>query len=434
MLTRLILGFHAGTFLNQTAIPLNVGADLSDGRAPVSPFVQARAASRRDHPVHANTTSSSDWYTPMTIANLTIDPPAKRVERFETLVIGAGQAGLAIGHHLASREVDFAVLSDESRIGDNWRNRWDSLRLFTPARYSGLPGMPFPAEPGHLADKDDVADYLERYAERFDVPVRLNSPVRSIASNGDHFVVRVDGSDTRLEATNVVVATGAFQRPQIPAIASRLSPAIVQLHSSEYRNPFTLPDGPVLVVGAGNSGAQIALELARHRKVWLAGRNTGHLPRRVLGRDVFDWIWPVINRANAGTAIGRRLRQKASSGGDALIGIPERELVAAGVCRVGRLEDERGGLPVCGDAVLEPRVIIWCTGFAPDYRWIDLPIFERTGYPRHDRGVVPEAPGLFFLGLRFQYRMTSSLIGGVGADAAFIAEQVARRCDALLPA
>ena len=370
----------------------------------------------------------------MTIADLTIAPPAKRVERFETLVIGAGQAGLAAGYHLAARDVDFAILSNESRIGDNWRKRWDSLRLFTPARYSGLPGMPFPAPPAHLADRDEVADYLERYATRYDLPVRLNSPVRSITSNGEHFVVRVDGSDTRLEASNVVVATGAFQRPQIPAIASRLSPGILQLHSSEYRNPFMLPDGPVLVVGAGNSGAQIALELARHRKVWLAGRNTGHLPRRVLGRDVFDWIWPVMTRATAGTRIGRRLRRNASSGGDALIGIPEGEIAAAGVCRVERLEEERGGLPVCGDTVVEPRVIVWCTGFAPDYRWIDLPIFDEEGHPRHDRGVVPDAPGLFFLGLRFQYRMTSSLIGGVGADAAFIAEQVAKRCEALVPA
>jgi putative flavoprotein involved in K+ transport len=359
----------------------------------------------------------------MTIANLTIHPPSKRVERFETLVIGAGQAGLAVGYHLASRDVDFLILSDETRIGDNWRKRWDSLRLFTPARYSGLPGMPFPAAPAHLADKDEVAYYLEQYASRFDLPVRLNSKVRSISSDGEHFIVRIEGTETRLEASNIVVATGAFQRPHVPAIASRLTPSIVQLHSSEYRNPLALPDGPVLVVGAGNSGAQIALELAQHRKVWLAGRNTGHLSRRALGRDIFDWIWPVVTRV-----------KKGGPGGDALIGIPEHTLQAAGIRRVGRLEDAQGGLPVCGDTVLEPRVVVWCTGFVPDYRWIELPIFSPNGYPRHDRGVIAEAPGLFFLGLRFQHRMTSSLIGGVGADAAFIAEQVAQRCEALLPA
>jgi putative flavoprotein involved in K+ transport len=189
-----------------------------------------------------------------------------------------------------------------------------------------------------------------------------------------------------------------------------------------------------LVVGAGNSGAQIALELAGQRKVWLAGRNTGHLPRRVLGRDVFDWIWPMLTRATTDTWLGKRLRRSATTGGDALIGIPERELTAAGVRRVGRLDAERGGFPVCDGEVLEPRVIVWSTGFAPDYRWIDLPILEDSGYPRHERGVVADAPGLFFLGLRFQQRMSSSLIGGVGADAAYIAERVAERSEALLPA
>lgn len=368
----------------------------------------------------------------MTIAVETIPSRPKRVERYDTVVIGAGQAGLAVGHHLAARDVDFVILSDERRVGDNWRKRWDSLRLFTPARYSGLPGMPFPATPNYLADKDEVGDYLERYAERFDLPVRLNSPVQSVTSDGDHFTIVIAGSETRLEASNVIVATGAFQRPYIPAVASRLTSSIVQLHSSSYRNPLALPGGPVLVVGAGNSGAQIALELAGQRKVWLAGRNTGHLPRRILGRDVFDWIWTVLTRATVDTRFGRRLRRKAKSGGDALIGIPEREMVGAGVCRVGRLEAERGGLPVCDGRVLEPRVIVWCTGFAPDYGWIDLPVFDDGGYPRHDRGVVPEAPGLFFLGLRFQRSMSSSLIGGVGADAAYIADQVAQRSEVLV--
>jgi putative flavoprotein involved in K+ transport len=367
----------------------------------------------------------------MTIGVETISSRPKRVERYDTVVIGAGQAGLAVGHHLAARDVDFVILSDERRVGDNWRKRWDSLRLFTPARYSGLPGLPFPATPNYLADKDEVGDYLERYAERFDLPVRLSSPVQSVTSDGDQFTIVIAGSQIRLEASNVIVATGAFQRPYIPAIASRLTSSIVQLHSSNYRNPLALPDGPVLVVGAGNSGAQIALELAGQRKVWLAGRNTGHLPRRVLGRDVFDWIWPVLTRATVDTRFGRRLRRKARSGGDALIGIPEREMVGAGVCRVGRLEAERGGLPVCDGRVLEPRVIVWCTGFAPDYGWIDLPVFDDGGYPLHDRGVVPEAPGLFFLGLRFQRSMSSSLIGGVGADAAYIADRVAQRSEVL---
>jgi len=347
-----------------------------------------------------------------------------RVERYETLVVGAGQAGLAVGHELARRDADFVILSDESRVGDNWRRRWDSLRLFTPARYSGLPGMPFPAPPAHLADKDEVADYLERYAERFELPLRLGARASALRRADHGFVLTAGG--VRYEAEQVVVATGAFQRPRIPALAPRLAPDIHQLHSSEYRNPLALPEGPVLVVGAGNSGAQIALELAQSRKVWLSGRDTGHLPRRALGRDLFDWVWPVMTRATMATRLGRRLRARGRRG-DALIGIPEAALTAAGVRRVARLETERAGLPACGDEVLAPRVVVWCTGYQPDYPWIELPIFDESGAPRHERGVVPEEPGLHFVGLRFQYRATSSLLGGVGADAAYVAERVARR-------
>jgi putative flavoprotein involved in K+ transport len=350
-----------------------------------------------------------------------------RVERVATLVIGGGQAGLAVGHHLAGRDVDFLILDAERRTGDVWRRRWDSLRLFTPAGYSGLPGMVFPAPPSHLPDKDEVADYLERYAERFDLPVRHGTRAESLRWDGERYVVYA--GDTRFEADNVVVATGPFQRPVVPNVSTRLASSIHQLHSSQYRSPFDLPDGPVLVVGAGPSGAQIALELARYRKVWLAGRDTGHLPRRLLGRDLFDWIWPLMTRATLDTRLGRRLRASASRGGDALIGLPERTLVDGGVVRVGRVTEERGGLPVCGGTVLDPRVVVWSTGFTSDYHWIDLPIFDEAGRPRHERGVAAEAPGLYFVGLRFQHRMTSSLVGGVGADAAFVAEQVVRRVE-----
>jgi putative flavoprotein involved in K+ transport len=355
-------------------------------------------------------------------------PPHRRVERFETIVVGGGQAGLSVGFHLAQREVDFAILTGESRVGDNWRRRWDSLRLFTPAAYSGLPGMPFPAPPAHLPDKDELADYLERYAERFDLPVRLDTHVDSLEWDGERYVLRAGGSI--FEADSVVVATGAYQAPRIPSVAARLDSRIEQLHSSEYRNPFELPDGPVLVVGAGNSGAQIAIELARFRKVWLSGRTPSRLPRRFLGRDLFQWIWPVMTRATADTRLGRRMIERMRGRGEARIGIPERALRESGVIRVGRLEQERGGLPECGGEVLEPRVIVWCTGFAPDYGWIHLPIFGEDGYPRHHRGLVADAPGLYFVGLRFQYRIISSVLGGVGPDAAFVAQQVAQRCEA----
>jgi putative flavoprotein involved in K+ transport len=352
---------------------------------------------------------------------------SRRVERFDTIVVGGGQAGLSAGYHLQERDVDFVIVDAQQRLGDVWRTRWDSLRLFTPAKYSGLPGMPFPATPGHLPDKDEMADYLERYAERFDLPVRSGTRAERLSHDGDRWTLRTDRGT--LEANNVVVATGPFQRPRLPAVASQLDAGIVQLHSSAYRSPFDLPEGPVLVVGAGNSGAQIALELARHRQVWLAGRNTGHLPRRLLGRDLFDWLWPVMHRFTLDTRLGRRMRRRAAGGGDALIGIPERSLVAGGVVRVGRVESARDGWPVCGDTALRPRTIVWCTGFASDYQWIDAPVFDERGWPRHTRGVVAEVPGLYFLGLRFQHRMSSSLVGGVGEDAAFVAGEVARRAE-----
>ena len=350
-----------------------------------------------------------------------------RVERFDTIVIGAGQAGLAVGHHLAARDLDFVILDGERRVGDGWRRRWDSLRLFTPAAYSGLPGMPFPAPTSHLPDKDEVADYLERYAECFDLPVRPETPVESLGWDGERYTMRA--GTTRFEADDVVVATGPFQRPRVPAVAARLAPEIRQLHSSEYRSPFDLPDGAALVVGAGNSGAQIALELARFRKVWLAGRETGRIPRRLLGRDIYDWVWPVMTHATVDTRLGRRLRERAGRG-DPLVGIPARQLTDAGIVRVGRVTEERGGLPVCEGEVIHPRVVIWCTGFSPDYGWIDLPmpVLDEQGRPRHRRGVATDAPGLYFVGLRFQHRMTSALIGGVGADAEYVAGQVASRC------
>jgi putative flavoprotein involved in K+ transport len=354
-----------------------------------------------------------------------------RTERYETVVIGAGQAGLATGHELAKRDGDFLIIDRDARVGDGWRRRWDSLRLFTPAAYSGLPGMPFPAPPAHLPDKDEVADYLERYAERFDLPVRLSTPVTGLRRSDDRFTI--DAGGMRLEADNVVVATGPFQQPRIPELARQLDAGIRQLHSSAYHNPFHLPEGPVLVVGAGNSGAQIAMEVARFHNVWLAGRDTGHMPRRFLGRDIFDWLWPVLTRFTIDTRIGRRLRERAKTG-DSLIGIPERDLVGSGVRRVGRVTGVRDGRPIAGADVLDPASIIWSTGYDTDFSWIDLPITDEAGRVKHRRGVVDGVPGLYFVGLRFQYRMTSALIGGVGADAAFIAEQVARRAEVAIVA
>jgi putative flavoprotein involved in K+ transport len=348
----------------------------------------------------------------------------RRVERYELVVIGGGQAGLAVGYWLSQQDIDFVILDGHARVGDAWRQRWDSLRLFTPARYSSLPGMPFPAAPYHLPNKNEVADYLEWYAKVFELPVRNGVRVSGVRRGEWGF--EIETNDVRFEAENVIVATGPFQTPNTPAFAADLDANITQLHSSHYRNPSQLRDGRVLVVGAGNSGAQIALEVAQTREVILAGRSVGTMPRRVLGRDVFDWLSWTVMRPGADTPIGRRIRRNILSSSDALIGMTERDLNRAGVRRVGRVSGLRDRLPATEGSTLDVANIIWSTGFRPDFRWIDLPILNSEGFPQHTRGVT-SVPGLYFLGLRFLHRLNSSLLGGVGADAQYIANTIAAR-------
>jgi putative flavoprotein involved in K+ transport len=348
-----------------------------------------------------------------------------RTERYELVVIGAGQAGLAAGYWLARHDIDFVIVDANARIGDSWRKRWDSLQLFTPARYSGLPGLPFPGEPYHFPGRDAVADYLEWYAQVFDLPVRTGVQVSSVRRGSSGFTIATNGAT--LEADNVIVATGPFHVPRIPALSADMDPAIIQLHSSQYRNPAQLPEGPVLVVGAGNSGAQIALELAKSREVILAGRSVGTMPRRVLGRDVFDWLTRTVMRPGADSLIGRRIRASILGSTDALIGMSEKDLLQPNLRRAGRVVAVAGGLPVFADgSSAGVRSIIWSTGFRPDFSWVELPVFGDDGFPRHRRGVT-DVPGLYFLGLRFLYRLNSSLIGGVGADAGHVAEAIAAR-------
>lgn len=342
-------------------------------------------------------------------------------QAFDTLVIGAGQAGLATGYYLKKAGRDFLILGSEARVGDTWRNRWDSLRLFTPARYSSLPGMPFPGQPDYLPSKDEVGDYLERYAERFALPVRLNSRVSMLMREGDGFMVHCD--DRVFAARNVIVATGAFQKPRIPAFASQLR-GMHQLHSSRYQGPHQLPSGSVLVVGAGNSGAQIALELSASRDVWLSGPDVGRLPRRLLGRDIYTWLWPTILQVPTDSNVGDLIKHKRFASADPLIGV---DLTAAppSLHRVGRTVGVQDGRPVLEEGkVLDVSTVIWCTGYVPDFEWIRLDIFDSSGHPRHTRGIVDEAPGLYFVGLRFLSRMKSSLIGGVGIDAAYVVDHL----------
>ena len=349
-------------------------------------------------------------------------------ERFETVIVGGGQAGLATGYHLARLGRSFVVLDAGARVGDPWRGRWDSLRLYTPARYSGLPGWPFPGEPFHYPARDEVADYLEAYAARFELPVRPGVRVDRLSRQGDRFLVAA--GDRRFEATNVVVAAGAYHHPRVPGFAAELDPAIRQLHSSAYRRPDRLRDGGVLVVGAGNSGAEIALELSASHPVWLSGRHPGNEPARAgsrFDRVTTPAIWFAFSRVlSVDNPVGRRLRPKLLNAAAPLARVRRRDLAAAGVERVPRTAGVRDRLPLLEDGrVLEVANVVWCTGFRHDFGWIDLPVFDDDGEPRHDRGVVADQPGLYFVGLFFLSSVTSALVGGVGRDAGHVAAKLA---------
>ena len=352
-----------------------------------------------------------------------------RTERIDTIVIGAGQAGLSVGYHLARRGVPFVILDAGERIGDQWRKRWDSLRLFTPARFSSLDGLPFPADADSFPTKDAMGDYLEAYARTFALPVRCGVRVERVSRLGERFLVIA--GDQRFEADNVVVAMANYQRPRVPAFANELVPRIVQLHSFDYRNPAQFQEGAVLVVGAGNSGAEIALDAARSHETCVAGRDTGHVPFRIEGlaarlllvrlvlRVVFHRILTVA------TPVGRKVRAQVLHAGGPLVRTKPRDLIAAGVTRVPRVAGVRNGLPLLEDGqVLDVANVVWCTGFHPGFSWIDLPVFGPDGEPQHDRGVVASEPGLYFVGLHFLFAMSSVMIHGVGRDAERIADRI----------
>jgi len=351
-----------------------------------------------------------------------------KTDSYETVVIGGGQAGLSVGYHLAKRGRQFVILDEDERVGDAWRRRWDSLRLFTPARFNGLPGMPFDAPRWSFPTKDEMGDYLEAYAERFALPVRTGMKVERIGQESSRFIV--DLGDERLEARNVVVATGAHRVPKLPSFAAQLDPRIVQLHSADYRNPSQLEDGAVLVVGVGNSGAEIAYELAETRHCFLAGTSNGEIPaqhgsrRSVLIFRAIRFFGHHVLRTD--TRIGRKVGPKVAANGPPLIRRRERDLGAVGIERTGRVTGIQEGLPLLEDGrVLEIANVVWCTGFRTDFSWIHLPAFESDGRPRHKRGVVDAVPGLYFAGLVFQYSLTSDVLPNGGRDAEYVARHIA---------
>jgi putative flavoprotein involved in K+ transport len=345
---------------------------------------------------------------------------------FDVVVIGGSQAGLAIGHHLTQRGLRYVILDAGSETGHVWRSRWDSLTLFTPAQYSGLPEMAFPSPNDTYPSKDDVATYLQSYVSAFDLPVRLNAKVTSLTHRDGAYVVAT--ADMEFTASQVVIATGPFQVPFVPPIADEVDEVVFQIHSADYRNPAQLLEGGrVLVVGGGNSGFQIAEELAATRKVDLAvGKRIPSLPQRLLGKDLFWWLSGIgFMKVSTDSRLGRKLSKR-----DVLIGSSARRLRRSGVTLRKRLVSVAGRRAVFDDgSEQDVDAIVWATGYRSDFSWIDVPgVGNERGGIIHRRGVAG-APGLFFIGLTWQHTRGSALIGFVGEDAAFIAGRIGSRLD-----
>lgn len=353
-------------------------------------------------------------------------------ETFHTIVVGGGQAGLSVGYYLARQRRPFVILDASERLGDGWRQRWDSLRLFTPAAFDGLVGMKFPAPSFSFPTKDQMADYLEDYARRFQLPVRNRTRVDRLTRAGGRYLVEAGAH--RFEADHVVVAMSSYQVPRVPAFAKDLRADILQMHSSQYRNPRQLKPGGVLLAGAGNSGAEIALEVTREHPTWMSGRDTGHVPFRIDGlparlaltRFLFRVVFHRLLTVR--TAVGRRARRRMFTQGAPLIRVKPKHLAAAGVQRVSKIRGVVDGLPSLEDGrVLDVANVIWCTGFGNGLSWIDLPIFEPDGEPRHQSGILTDEPGLYFVGLHFLHSFSSGMIHGVARDAKRIVETIEAR-------
>ena len=348
---------------------------------------------------------------------------------YDTVVIGAGKSGLAAGYHLARTGRSFVMIDANERPGDAWRRRWDSLRLFSPAQWNSLPGLTFPAPAGTFPTKDEMAEYLDVYARRFGLPIEHGVRATRVARNRDRFVVEC--TDRSFACSNVVVATGYSAHPRVPEFAKGLDTNIRQLHSSAYRRPSDVAGPSVLVVGFGTSGAEIAMELAAAgRSVRIAGQPTFHIPNLVLKLPGNLWWRFIHNVLTIDTPIGRRAAPKFKAGGAPLIRVDRAQVIASGVEHVSRVSGTVMGAPQLDDGrVLETSDVVWCTGFRPDYRFIDLPALrlDAKGWPITPYGVAERIPGLYFLGIPFQVGLTSLLVGGAERDAALVVRHIEQR-------
>jgi putative flavoprotein involved in K+ transport len=341
----------------------------------------------------------------------------------DVLVIGAGQAGLALGYHLKRCGLEFQLVEQHQHIGDSWRKRFDSLELFTPRSYSALPGLPVPGDPEGYPTKDEIADYLGSYAQQFDLPVSLGTRIERLERAGDTFNATIN-TGCVISSRAVVLATGAFQQPAIPPIARHFSEDVVQLTPEDYRNPHQTPSGTVLVVGDGATGRQIARELsATHRVLLSTGRPRRVSPNRFLGRNIFWWMDKLgLIRKSRNSTIGRRLMKADPFPGKEL---ELDELRGGGVTVDGRLVEVGGrSVSFADDQSTEIDVVIWATGYRDQTDWVAIPdAKDAHGAFVEERGISPVL-GLAFIGRSWQWTRGSALLTGVGADAGYVVQHL----------
>ena len=350
-------------------------------------------------------------------------------QHIDVVVIGGGQAGLTVGYHLQQKGIDFVILDASERVGDPWRKRWDSLRLFTQARMNGLPGMPYPGRGREFIGKDEIADYLEQYATEMDLPVHSGTKVTRLSKDDTGGYV-IETADVVYNAKQVVVAMADYQKPRVPEFAPDLDPDIIQLHSSQYRNPSQLQPGPVLVVGLGNSGSDISYEVAKTHETTVAGTPAGAIPFRLegrFGRAVGTRLvkFAMTRVLSTSTPMGRRARPGMLHHTGPLVRVRPKELDEVGVKRVGRITQVVDGCPATDDGEpIRVKNVIWCTGFRHGFDWIDIDVFDE-GVPRHDRGIIAESPGLYFVGLYWLHSVWSETLPGMKIDAKYTVEHLA---------
>ncbi|WP_289142568.1 NAD(P)/FAD-dependent oxidoreductase [uncultured Brevibacillus sp.] len=344
------------------------------------------------------------------------------MQSYDIIVVGSGQAGLAAGYFLKKKGLSFVLLEKGKEVGQTWKNRYDSLVLFTPRFYSSLPGKTLEGDPNGYAAKDEIADYLHSYANQIELPIHFQTEVTALKQSSTGFLLETNQGD--YAAKNVIIATGPFQQPLIPQMADALPKDIVQIHTAHYLNPSSLQDGPVVVIGAGNSGAQIAVELAKEREVYLSiGHKMKFMPLQLMNKSIFWWFGKIgFLKANIHSKIGKWLSRQH----DPIFGFELKEAIQKGAVklkpRTKRIQSDE--IVFADHSTVKVRNIVWATGFYPEYSWIKIPqSLNEKGKPIHHRGISPVS-GLYFVGLPWQYRRGSALIGGVGQDAEFIVQQI----------